>query len=150
MLRKIYDAILQACFPTVNALLGIFRSLWALKDTRFGKLIGWSSVAGTISYVSAVFWAGISPALAFFRQVASDPSVAFTGLPQDGVLSLSWFWGYCTSLVPEALRWLLWFIGADWWVWLATSALALWFAGWLLSKVGQWMGAIVERVCQLL
>lgn len=149
-LERIYTAILESAFPVISVLSRFFSALWRMKDTKFGKMIGWSAVAGSISYITGVFWAGVSPALSFFKALAADPQFAFSGLPASGSLSLSWFWDYASAFVPDAVRWLLWWIGADWWVWLATSALALWFAGWLLSKVGDWMGAIVERVCQLL
>lgn len=150
ILAKIYTAILQATFPVTNAILKVINAVWSAKDTKFGKMIGWSACCASMTYITGIFWAGVKPALTFFQQIAKDPSAAFTGLPESGVLSLSWIWDYLTTLCPEALRWFLWWIGADWWVWLAMSSLAIWFAGWLLSKVGQWMGAIVERVCQLL
>lgn len=150
MLESILQALYRVFHPVIALLGHVWDAIKSLKDTKIGRIMGWSAFGSVFSYITGVFWAGVKPALQMFQSMATDPQSAFAGMPQGGMFSLAWFWDAASAVVPSAVRWFLWFIGGDWWVWLAMSALLLWFAGWLLDKVAGWMGAIVERVCQLL
>lgn len=129
----------------------IMQAIRTLNSIPWKRIFWWAVLGVFVGYFSAIIWSLVVVSVQSARLVFGSSNMAY-GRPPDLLGRVFDFSGLWTnlSILPDFWRFFLWFVGADWFLWLFACGVHFWFVGYLLERFSKPIGTMLHKALEAL